>query len=951
MNKKVLGCLLIVFLVGLFCYRGVGAKEFDLVINEVAWMGTEVSSSDEWIELWNRGDGDVILDGFILKTGDEGIIINLSGSIAANSYYLLERTDDHSVEAEEANQIYSGSLSNGGEDIYLIDTSEDIIDSISMAEAWQAGDNELKLTMQKIGDAWTNSSSVGGSPKQKNEANDNLEENISQQEGDDSSTSFFGVKIGDVLISEIVSDPEDGEEEWIELYNTTNKSIDLNNWFIEEGSGSKTMLNDFIEHFFVVENIKGNLNNSGDSIYLKDSEGRVIDNLVYGDENGMAQIASDPDSLARKDGSKNTYNSSQDFFVTSIKTKGSKNMHSDGSESLDANSNTKYDYSSGLLISEILPNPDGEDERAEFIELYNDTENDINLYRWRIGDNSQKEYVIKEKIIINPGEYKVFYREKTKIALNNNGDTVKLFQPLKEEVFFEVSYSKSEVSKSYNYDFDYGRYSWSNIATPNGKNEIQKTNYAPSIDFEYPSRTKVGEPFFYDASDCSDLNDDQLSFVWDFGNGVVSSDLSLQHAYWEAGEYLISLSVSDGENIVKQEETVVVESVLESFLRGEASIELSRFEANPEGLDSEGEWIEVVNSGETKVNIKNWQIDDRLGGSRPYVIKDDIWLDPGELFIIDREDSKIALNNTVDEVRLIDSSETVVDTAFYKKATEGVIFYKKDGEWSFEDQNNSKANVEKDKEITQDKLIVEDTYQKLSIEDLEYGIVGEAYQVQGVVTTLPGHVSSQSFYIYDKKGLEIYSFHKRFLEGLELGDVVLIKGVLSRPRGANRLKIKEAEDVLILSKEKEVGLDLLKISDIDEGKDKQLVKISAKVDNITKEGVILEGNNGSQIILKYNNVDLRELDLEEGRECVIKGFLLRKNKDKYLYLRESSDIVLISHGKTEDGRVMGEYVESSSWELAGKNNEKQEMINITFLVTFLFICLILGVKIYKNKNF
>ncbi|MCG2701245.1 helix-hairpin-helix domain-containing protein, partial [Candidatus Parcubacteria bacterium] len=46
--------------------------------------------------------------------------------------------------------------------------------------------------------------------------------------------------LGDIVINEFVSDPTDNDVEWIELYNNTNKEIDLTDWTIEEGSEAKT---------------------------------------------------------------------------------------------------------------------------------------------------------------------------------------------------------------------------------------------------------------------------------------------------------------------------------------------------------------------------------------------------------------------------------------------------------------------------------------------------------------------------------------------------------------------------------------------------------------------------------------------------------------------------------------------------------------------------------------
>lgn len=69
------------------------ANQHDVLINEVAWMGTTHSANDEWIELFNTTEHTIHLDGWVLKSDDETPGIKLTGNIRSNDYYLLERTD------------------------------------------------------------------------------------------------------------------------------------------------------------------------------------------------------------------------------------------------------------------------------------------------------------------------------------------------------------------------------------------------------------------------------------------------------------------------------------------------------------------------------------------------------------------------------------------------------------------------------------------------------------------------------------------------------------------------------------------------------------------------------------------------------------------------------------------------------------------------------------------
>jgi len=119
------------------------------VINEVAWSGTAASSSDEWIELYNPGPDPIDLAGWTLQFGDTVIHLSVvdgstrevrSARIEAGGYFLLERTDDRAVSDVDADIIYSGSLSNAGCTLRLVDAHGATVDTANAAaEVWYAG--------------------------------------------------------------------------------------------------------------------------------------------------------------------------------------------------------------------------------------------------------------------------------------------------------------------------------------------------------------------------------------------------------------------------------------------------------------------------------------------------------------------------------------------------------------------------------------------------------------------------------------------------------------------------------------------------------------------------------------------------------------------------------------------------------------------------------------------
>ena len=156
-------------------------------INEVAWMGTTNSANDEWIEIYNDGSESIDLNGWTLSAVDGAPNINFSSTtnkiIPAGGFYLLERTDDSAVLGITADLIYTGALSNDGENLVLKNKDGSEIDRINGSNGWPAGDNISKQTMQKISSGWV---AAIGTPKASN-----VGQASSQSSSASSQESFF----------------------------------------------------------------------------------------------------------------------------------------------------------------------------------------------------------------------------------------------------------------------------------------------------------------------------------------------------------------------------------------------------------------------------------------------------------------------------------------------------------------------------------------------------------------------------------------------------------------------------------------------------------------------------------------------------------------------------------------------------------------------------------------
>ncbi len=363
-------------------------SELDIVISEIAWMGTSASAYDEWIELYNNTDSKIDLSGWKIVINDESFKIDLEGKIPANDFLLLERTDNTTISNIEANKTFTGGLSNDGEQMKLIDGNGNIIDSINFKTGWVEGRNSDKSSMERLNfkqkstpNNWQtchldspfakdkDSNFIQGTPKDfssnkgfkiqskkddndqgdegKNNEENNNEGNENNEEGDnkegsdeekgdskvDKDKGEVQFNKGDIIINEISPKPLEGGVEKIELYNHTTSTINLIDWTIEDNTKDKENLTGQIDSndFLVLnqsQDFNFSLNNNGDKIILKFKD-KVIDSVTYDDfdDGNIGDNAPSVDkgnSLARKDYI-DTDIDKNDFYITITPTFGSEN--------------------------------------------------------------------------------------------------------------------------------------------------------------------------------------------------------------------------------------------------------------------------------------------------------------------------------------------------------------------------------------------------------------------------------------------------------------------------------------------------------------------------------------------------------------------------------------------------------------------------------------------------
>ncbi len=289
-----------------------------------------------------------------------------------------------------------------------------------------------------------------------------------------------------IWINEFLPDPsgKDEEGEFIELYNAGPAEINLQDWQLDDkadgGSRPFTFKENFIisaQEYLALEyaDTKIALNNSGDWVRLLWPTGQAIDENEY------------PDAPEGE-----SYNKTPAGWRWSTKsTPGEENIIT-APESSQEEGQESEEYPRTIWINEFLPDPEGKDEDGEFVELQNRGPEEIDLADWQLDDledAGSRPYNLPEESKILPDAYLVIYYQDSKIALNNDGDWVRLINPAGQTID-EIQYEKAPQGQSY---------SRQNILTWNWTREISRGQDNPAIQVlsttsQAPSATQSSLP-------------------------------------------------------------------------------------------------------------------------------------------------------------------------------------------------------------------------------------------------------------------------------------------------------------------------------------------------------------------------------------------------------------------------------------------------------------------------
>lgn len=257
---------------------------------------------------------------------------------------------------------------------------------------------------------------------------------------------FYSPVLAKIALNEIYPAPTSGDDEWIEFYNDEESTIDISGFFIEDLAGNKIKinLNELSGFSFAVTTSKNVLNNGGDTVYLKNNSGEIVEQVTYSDQfDSKSTYAKCPDGEGL-------------WFALDKTTRGYSNQEAcniqtpTGQTATPTTKPTDTPLSSPTLnpptgkptttaepvsyesiyISEAMVYP--ESGQAEWVEIYNDNDFDVYLDLWYLDDvensgSSPKTF----SLAISAKDFSVF--ELSSPVFNNGGDFVRLLDHQKQE--------------------------------------------------------------------------------------------------------------------------------------------------------------------------------------------------------------------------------------------------------------------------------------------------------------------------------------------------------------------------------------------------------------------------------------------------------------------------------------------------------------------------------------
>ena len=634
-----------------------------VVINEI--MYTPGSGEPEWVELFNQGDASVDLEGWILHDRTRSRPTLGPASIAPASYLLITK-DSGALRLKRPigapiHQLSLPSFNNSGDDLLLKDAGGKIVDSVPYRSSW-GGTSGLSLE-RRAWDGSSVSSENWGSTLDTTGATPGARNSLTPVEHD--------LAVG-IL--------------WFDQQHRRLSVPIVNVGSLTSGEA--------------IVNLYDDRDRDSVGAFHESLSGRTIGPIPSGDSTIVEFLWSSSLSIAGS------------LALVVVDYEGDQVMENNHGALLLRRSLAD----SGVVVNEFMADP--EDEEPEWIELANRLSEPVNLTGWIVHDAGSSRPTLPESTI-PAGGYVVLTSDSARFhavwdsipaqivevqlpALNNGGDLLVLKRPdnhLLDSFRYSSSWGGGDgVSlerRSRELASD-DPASWSSSLDPSGGTPGRANSIGAesanlelrSVRFDHDRSLLLTE---VRSSGSDPIVDPRIIAGYDTDqNGTIERDEEVSTASIPEGSDRITIELEwnrpltlEGEAAIIFLRTGTAQSQADDTLRllirlpsADTGAIINEFMADP--LEDEPEWVEVYNRSEETINLAGWKVGDATSLTPPL---NTYRLDPGSFVLITPDSSALidrfgasiniiqtplpALNNNGDQIRLINSNGTTVDSFRY----------------------------------------------------------------------------------------------------------------------------------------------------------------------------------------------------------------------------------------------------------------------------------------------
>ena len=431
----------------------------EIMYNPTSGSDTNYSSADfEFIEILNTSDETVGLAGtefsegiqFDFTEGDESTLDPGEYAILVSNYEAFKIRYSNWADIKIAGQYYgkffiaTGALDNGGEDLTLVDGFGNTILDFEYNDSWYditdgEGYSLTLLDPTAETNTWSESSSWRASVYT-------------------NGTPGYGAVAdfpspGDLVINEALTHQDDDTPgDWVELYNTSTNTIDINGWFLSDdeddlarvelsglstiAAGGYLVLTEASHFGATAAGTNGfALSELGEGIYLSSGENGDLTGYREEEEFGAAERDVTFGRHVKSDGT-------TDFTAQSAQTSGATNL---------------YPLIGDVVFTEVMYHP-ADSNGYEFVEICNPGSSSVSLYHPTYPTNTWKlagavDFTFPEGLTLAAGEcllvtetteaaFRSYYTVDAGVTvlgpydgvLNNDGEDLMLTRPGDPEV-------------------------------------------------------------------------------------------------------------------------------------------------------------------------------------------------------------------------------------------------------------------------------------------------------------------------------------------------------------------------------------------------------------------------------------------------------------------------------------------------------------------------------------